>query len=234
VPPARQGPLGASSRGHPPPGSVRIPFAPLRDDGGDLLAAPRGSGWRRAAAGALVAACLLPAAPGRAAVLVTQAEALREAFPGGAPKREVRFLDDSQAARVGKSAGAALDSRVVIRYVGTREGGPGWAAYFDRHEVRTLPETIMVLVGPDGRVARIDILSFEEPREYLPRARWLDQFTGRELSDDLAIERGIRAITGATLSSRAVNAAVRRVLAIDRELRAEALAGPAAGHGDGR
>jgi len=167
-----------------------------------------------------------------AAVLRTQDEALREAFPEAAVERETRFLDEMQARRV-EAEGVTLGSRVVIRYTGAREGRHVGTAYFDTHVVRTLAETILVLVDPAGRVVRVEILSFEEPPDYLPQERWLDQFEGKALSDELSLKRGIRAIAGATLSSRAVTEAVRRVLAIDRELRAAAPAPPAAPPGKG-
>ena len=89
-------------------------------------------------------------------------------------------------------------------------------AYFDTHLVRTLAETILVLLSPEGRIVRIDILSFEEPEDYLPPKRWLQQFPGRSDPDTLAAGGRIRSLTGATLSARAVTQAVRRVLALHR------------------
>ncbi len=76
----------------------------------------------------------------------------------------------------------------------------------------------MVVVGPDGAVQRVTILSFQEPKDYLPSDRWLDQFHDQKLGKQLSLKREIRGITGATLSSRAVTAAVRRVLALDQVL----------------
>ena len=97
-------------------------------------------------------------------------------------------------------------------------GEAGGTAYFDAHRVRTLPETLMVAVDPEGRVRRLEILSFAEPPEYIPREAWYGQFTGQPLSQDLALKRRIRATTGATLTARATTDAVRRVLAIHRVL----------------
>jgi Na+-translocating ferredoxin:NAD+ oxidoreductase RnfG subunit len=181
---------------------------------------------------ALVTAGMAAATTGNAAaaVLRTQDEALHDAFPSAVVERETRFLDDAQAKRI-EEEGVKLGSRVVIRYVGARAGERVGVAYFDTHVVRTLAETILVLVDPQGTVARIEILSFEEPPDYLPREKWLDQFDGAVLSDELSLKRGIRAIAGATLSSRAVTDAVRRVLAIDRELRAAAPEPPAGSPG---
>src|SRR6266850_1669129 len=70
-------------------------------------------------------------------------------------------------------------------------------------------------VAPDGTLQRIDILSFDEPEDYLPTNRWLQQFQGRSLQD-LGARQGIRMLTGATLSSRAVTQAARRILALHR------------------
>jgi Na+-translocating ferredoxin:NAD+ oxidoreductase RnfG subunit len=65
----------------------------------------------------------------------------------------------------------------------------------------------------------VEILAFDEPPDYLPKRAWLGQFSGKRLDDELSVKRGIRGITGATLSSQAVTDAVRRVLAIHEALR---------------
>jgi Na+-translocating ferredoxin:NAD+ oxidoreductase RnfG subunit len=44
------------------------------------------------------------------------------------------------------------------------------------------------------------------------------QFHGKPLDEDLAIQRAIRPIAGATLTAHAVSEAVRRVMAIDQVL----------------
>jgi hypothetical protein len=107
---------------------------------------------------------------------------------------------------------------MVTRYVARQDGAVVGTAYLDTHRVRTLQETLMIVVAPDGTVERVDVLTFGEPEEYLPKALWFEQFDGRPLDDDLAVKRGIRGITGATLSSHAATEAVRRTLAIHRVL----------------
>jgi len=160
------------------------------------------------------AVALLVAPPTSGSVLLTQEEALAEAFPGAEVERHAEFLDPEQVERIESLAGSELSSRLVVRYRGLRGGESLGVAYFDAHTVRTLPETVMVLIGPDGAVVRVDVLSFDEPPDYLPRRRWFEQFGGKMLDDGLSLKRGIRGVTGATLSSRAVTAAVRRALAI--------------------
>lgn len=154
---------------------------------------------------------------GQAQVRLSLDEALRLAFPEPAEiERRTAFLDDDEMAEAGRLAGPSVnvDHRVISYYVGLEEGKALGVAYFDSHRVRTLPEVLMIVVGPEGEVQRIEILKFAEPPEYeLPRS-WLQQFDGERLGEELSLKRHIVNMTGATLSSRAVTNAVRRVLAL--------------------
>jgi len=176
--------------------------------------------------------------PAYSVVVQSQEEALQEAFPEAFVERRTVFLDDRQAEQVRQLGGTKLSSRVVTYYQGIRDGEVLGTAYFDTHRVRTLPEVLMIVVGTDSTVRRVAVLSFLEPRDYLPGERWFEQFHGRSLGEGLSLKREIRGITGATLSSRAATQAVRRVLALHQVL-TEALdaaeeveqppAGPSAG-----
>ncbi len=158
--------------------------------------------------------------PAYSVVVQSQEEALQEAFPGASVERHTVFLDDRQAEQVRRLGGTKPSSRVVTYYQGIRDGEILGTAYFDTHRVRTLPEVLMIVVGADSTVRRVAILSFLEPRDYLPSERWFEQFHGRSLGEGLSLKREIRGITGATLSSRAATQAVRRVLALHRILTA--------------
>jgi Na+-translocating ferredoxin:NAD+ oxidoreductase RnfG subunit len=166
----------------------------------------------------LAVASLQASLPAFAVVLQSQEEALQAAFPEATVERHTAFLDDDQVARIRSLAGSEPSSRVVNYYRGIREDRMVGTAYFDGHRVRTLPEVLMVVVGPEGTVKRVSVLSFLEPKDYLPRQRWLDQFQGRALEEGLSLKREIRGITGATLSARAVTDAVRRALALHQVL----------------
>lgn len=179
---------------------------------------------------------LLGAVPGFGRVYLTVDEALELAFPGCAVEHQTVFLTEAQLAEARELAGEEVESALVHPYVARCDGRPGGVAYFDTHRVRTLPETLMVVVSPEGEVARIEVLAFQEPPDYLPRDAWYGQFDGRKLDAELSLQRGIRPVTGATLTARATTSAVRRVLAVDRVLRrsgALAPGSPASGKGGG-
>lgn len=151
---------------------------------------------------------------------LTQEEALRLAFPKGAiVTRKTAFLSETDRAEIARRSGGAPPPGLVVYYVATVEGRDAGTAYFDTHVVRTLPETILVAVDPKGAIARIEILSFSEPEEYLPREAWYGQFPGRPLNDELSEKKGVRPVTGATITVRVTVEAARRVLALDAFLK---------------
>ena len=146
---------------------------------------------------------------------LSQEQALALAFPAGSEvERESLFLSPAELERAQKLSGTSFDDELVARYVGRRDGAITGYAYFDAHRVRTLPEAIMIVVDPSGEIASIEILSFNEPQEYLPRTRWIDQLDGQKLDTELSLNKAIRPITGATLSGRAIVNASRKMLAI--------------------
>jgi electron transport complex protein RnfG len=150
-----------------------------------------------------------------ATVLITVEEALELAFPDATTERQTLFLSDEQRDRVADDSGAEVSSALATRYVARGGDGAvrGWA-YLDTHRVRTLPETVMVVLDADGKVRRVEVVTFREPLEYMPRKGWYEQYEGQKLDDDLALKRDIRPVTGATLTARATTEAVRRVLAL--------------------
>lgn len=127
---------------------------------------------------------------------------------------ETLYLTDTEKSRVEEALGAKLRSAVVRR----RSEGES-LVYLDRHKVRTLPETLGIHVGVDGKVSKIEILAFAEPKVYKPRPKWLTQFHGRDAEDLPKYRSDIDGISGATLSGRAVTDAVRRVVLIHRVIK---------------
>ena len=163
-----------------------------------------------------VAAAVISAAAVRAApVYSSREEALARAFPPPATiERKTHFLTDTQRGKASRAARTKVDSSLVVAYVGRTVNGILGTAYFDTHTVRTMPETLLVVVRPDGTVGSIEVVAFGEPEDYLPRRRWLTLFQGRRLEPDLAVGRGLAHVTGATLTTRSITDAARRMLAI--------------------
>ena len=177
-----------------------------------------GRGAVRRAAGALAAGLVLAGAAFGQPGVVSRQEALNAVFAGAAVRGDRVYLTAEQAERIAELAGEEPRTRIFARYVARRDGVVVGRAYVDTHVVRTKRESLLISVEADGRVRRIDVTAFLEPPEYVAPDRWKRQYYRRPLGDDLAIHRAIRPIAGATLTTHAVNAAVRRVLALDQVL----------------
>jgi len=184
------------------------------DAGGDV-------GTNRVTVGVLAWLFLVPGLVGAQSGLVTREEALAAVYPGAIVEAERVFLTAEQTRRVAELARADVPSALVARYVARRDGQIVGRAYVDTHVVRTKRESLLISLEPQGRVRRIDVTAFLEPREYLALEPWLRQYNAKPLDNDLALQRSIRSMAGATLTAQATNEAVRRVLAIDRVLEAD-------------
>jgi Na+-translocating ferredoxin:NAD+ oxidoreductase RnfG subunit len=150
--------------------------------------------------------------------LLSREEALRSAFPEAKIESTMIFLTEQELEEASKLSAQKIESALVARYTAISNGKEIGRAYLDTNTVRTKKQSVLVLVNPDGTIKRVEIVAFLEPPEYMATDRWYHQFDGKELSEDLRLNRSLHPITGATLTARATTDAVRRVLAIDQIL----------------
>ena len=81
------------------------------------------------------------------------------------------------------------------------------------------PITFMVGIGPDFRVKNAAILIYRESRGgEVRRSRFLRQYFGKSPEDPISINRDIINITGATLSVRALNFGIKKLLVLAKAL----------------
>ena len=147
-------------------------------------------------------------------VLLKTDEALTLAFGEADVTKERAFLDKAHRNRIAELAGGDFKRGIVNAYVArdAKKAVLG-TAYFDTHKIRTKNATLMFVVDPEGKLARIEVLKFSEPRQYLPKAKWFAQLIGRKLDKKLSLKGEIKNLSGSTLSAREAVAAARRVLA---------------------
>ena len=157
---------------------------------------------------------IIDALEARAEVYHSRESALQIAFPGvdSVTTQTLTFSRD-EADRASAAAGAELPSRLVQVYEAWSGGEVEARGIIDTHTVRSLPETLFIVVDPLNRVRAVHLLAFHEPVQYRASGKWFTQFDGEELNPGLAVRRDISGIAGATLTSNAITAAVRRALA---------------------
>ena len=60
----------------------------------------------------------------------------------------------------------------------------------------------------------MEVVEFREPQEYMAKTGWLRQFEGRRLDADLTLGRGVKPLSGSTLTATSLTDAARRSLAL--------------------
>ena len=151
--------------------------------------------------------------PAAAADPVSLEQALARAFPRARFEARTLALSPQDVKAVEARARTRCEPRLVTAHVAWRGDTLVGAAWIDRRVVRTREAVLLFAVTPDTSLARIDVLAFFEPPEYLPHARWLGLFHGRGAHAPLTPQRTVPNVAGATLTSRAVNESARLALA---------------------
>ncbi len=153
-----------------------------------------------------------------ATVFYSKTEAMELAFGVGTTIESLSlFPDETQTARIQQIAKVNLESGLFTFYVGKNQDKILGYAAIETTTVRTKPETLMIVLTPEGELSKVVTLAFHEPAEYQPPDTWYEKLYKRTLTD-MDFNKGVDGITGATLSTRAGLASVRKVMAIYQEM----------------
>ncbi len=144
---------------------------------------------------------------------------LLKQFPNCEYIKENIYITNDQKKSIENKTGKELYSRLGLRFKINCKNKITYA-YVDSHIVRTLNETLVVLVN-ENKIQDIKIAAFNEPPEYKTPEKWNQQYLNKTLKNSLSIGDDIDGITGATLSGHAVNDTVKRVLSIHDEIKIE-------------
>ena len=97
----------------------------------------------------------------------------------------------------------------------TSDGEVSHYAYIDMVPGKWGAMTYIIGITIKGKVIDMAVMKYLEKRgKPVKKRRFLDQFLGKGLGDRLKVKRGIRAVSGATVSSRGMATGVRKVLAL--------------------
>ncbi|MBI2506398.1 MAG: FMN-binding protein [Candidatus Latescibacteria bacterium] len=152
---------------------------------------------------------------GQVQTYLTPEEARRQVFPEAAAfVRQVQPLTPQMKAAAADELGRAFaeDSLEVYIALDQDQGLLGYAVVSEEIG-KFRPITFMVGVAPDLSVRGVAVLVFRESRgSEVRRSRFLSQYRGKSPRDPVRLNRDIVNISGATLSVRALNFGVKKVL----------------------
>ncbi|MGD9651147.1 MAG: FMN-binding protein [Candidatus Dadabacteria bacterium] len=150
-----------------------------------------------------------------AGVFMKRDEALETAFPDADSIEKIEvYVSEDDARKIESLAKAKLNGRLFMVYKAIKGGETIGYAVIDTHELRSMTETVMFVINPDGTLKHTEILAFFEPPDYMPANNWIVLFDGKSTGDTLKVGRDIPNISGATITAVALSESVRRTLAL--------------------
>ncbi len=145
----------------------------------------------------------------------TPEKALSTLFPNAVIEVKNVVLTKEQKEKIERLGKVPLESRLISIYLVKRGGRVIAYGYVDVHRVRTHTESVLFVINPKGEMELVEVLSFNEPLEYMADENWLALFKGKSLGKDMVrLRRDIPNMTGATITARALTKAARRALAV--------------------
>lgn len=169
------------------------------------------------------AAAVIAPAPASATVYLSIAAAQQALFPGARFVEHPLALSDAQRKAIAQAAGAPGYDKV--QRVWEARSGDRRAGWFMVDRVMGKHEliTYALALAPDGTVRGIEILEYRETYGgEIRNPNWRRQFVGKRPGSQLQLDKDIKNISGATLSSRHVTEGVRRLLVTYQMLLASA------------
>ena len=128
-------------------------------------------------------------------------------------------IADEVRSRIARRLGYAPARQSYNFYVATSDGKVDGYAFIDEEMGEHLPITFAVKLSKEGLVERQEVMVYREPRgDEVRDEHFRKQFVGKSARDSLSINDDIVAISGATISSRAMSAGVKRALVLFEEL----------------
>lgn len=138
------------------------------------------------------------------ALIITPEDALKQTLGAQDIIKKSKILTKAQHKQVQTLAKTKLRSKLYRVYHAKKDGKIIGHGILLTEVVRSKTTAVLYIVNAKGELQTIEIIAFNEPREYLPSKRWLKQFDNN-LDENFNSQGGnINNVSGATLSASAV------------------------------
>lgn len=128
-------------------------------------------------------------------------------------------IDEVEKARLQHRLGYVPDKASYTFYVASSGGRVDGYAFIDEQKGEHLPITFAVKLSPEGRIERQEVVVYREARgDEVRDEKFRHQFVGKTARDAIDTDQDIMAVSGATISSRAMAVGVKRAVVLFDEL----------------
>ena len=159
------------------------------------------------------------ALPLSAKILITPQESMQMVFGDDVEiKKKNVLLKNDQAQKIQKNARVKLPSKVVRIYSALKDSKTLGYGILINKKVRSKNAVVLYHISKDDTLLSMEVISFNEPLEYLPTESWAKQFENKKTDNMLIVSKNIPTISSATLSANAITDGSRIAFAVYNEL----------------
>jgi len=138
------------------------------------------------------------------ALIITPEDALKQTFQADEITKQSMILTKDQHQQVQKLAKTKLKSKLYRIYHVKKDNMLVGHGILLTQTVRSKSTAALYIMDAKGALKTIEIIAFNEPKEYMPSQRWLEQFKDSQAENFNTQSGNINNITGATLSASAI------------------------------
>ena len=140
------------------------------------------------------------------ALIITPEDALKQSLHAKNVTKKAMILTKDEHQKIQQLAKSKLKSKLFRLYTASSDDKVLGHGILLTQKVRSKTTAILYMIDTKGELLAIEVIAFNEPKEYMPSKRWLKQFNEEP--------QKISSITGATLSANAVKRAAKLAQAI--------------------
>ena len=137
-------------------------------------------------------------------------------------KEETKVLTAEQKNSIAKAAAIEFDpdlDKEYKFYIGDKDGKVIGYAVEDRVKGKWGAIDYMLGFDPDGKIKDVIVMELKERRgRPVKERRFLDQFKGKSIQEPIKLNKDIKGVAGATISSRGMSNGIRKLVYIFNEL----------------
>ncbi|MBI5144460.1 MAG: FMN-binding protein [Candidatus Omnitrophica bacterium] len=158
-----------------------------------------------------------------AEVFCTADQCVKIMFPDAQNvKKEVKALTDGEKRLISKAAGIEFDPELDKEYnfyIAEKNGQVIGYTVEDTVKGKWGPIRYMAALDPAGKIRDVIVMELVERRgRPVKERRFLDQFVGKDIASPIKLNKDVKGVAGATISSRGMSNGVRKLVYVFNEL----------------
>ena len=137
------------------------------------------------------------------ALIISPEAAMTKSFKAQTVTKKAMILTKKEQQKVQNLAKVKLSSKLFRLYIAKKSEQTIGFGILLTQKVRSKSTAVLYMLTPDGNLKNIEIIAFNEPKEYLPSKRWIAQFKEKK-TKEFVENSDLTMISGATLSANAI------------------------------